>query len=324
MLYPLKFHPIIKEKIWGGDKLKTILNKPALGTKVGESWEISSVQNEISIVSNGILKGEKITDLIMLYRQDLVGSKVYESFGNKFPLLIKFIDAQDDLSIQLHPGDILAKDRHNSFGKTEMWYVVQADEGAKLIVDFNKETNREEYQTYLENNRLVDLLNFETISKGDSYMIKAGTIHAIGKGALIAEIQQTSDVTYRVYDWDRTDDQGNRRELHTELAIDALNFEASKGYKLSYKNSSNEINEVASIPYFTTNVINVVSGFERNYKGITSFKILMCVEGSGRLKFDGGAETLTFGETVLIPSVIENLLFEDDEGGMKLLEVYIK
>ncbi|MBP2833868.1 class I mannose-6-phosphate isomerase [Aquimarina sp. U1-2] len=324
MLYPLKFHPILKEKIWGGTKLKTILNKPCVSGTTGESWEISTVPDNISRVSNGVHQGITLKELITKYKGDLVGKNVYPSFGDTFPLLIKYIDATQDLSVQLHPGDTLAKKRHNSFGKTEMWYVVQADPGTQLIVDFKKKTDKEAYQVYLENNKLVDLLNFETISKGDSYMIKAGTIHAIGKGALIAEIQQTSDITYRVYDWDRTDDDGNARALHTEQAIDALNFETNNNCKLSFEKNSNAVNEVASIPYFTTNFINVVSSFERNYEEIPSFIILMCVEGNGTLTFDGGTETITLGDTVLIPSVIEKIFLEEDSGGMKLLEVYIK
>ena len=324
MLYPLKFYPILKDKIWGGDKLKTILNKPDVNENIGESWEISTVGENISVVSYGVLKGEKLTRLIEEYKGDLLGKKVYQSFGDQFPLLIKFIDAHDDLSIQLHPDDRLAKERHNSFGKTEMWYVIQADDDAKLIVDFNKATNQKEYQQHLNENRLVDLLNIERITKGDSYIITAGIIHAIGKGTMIAEIQQTSDITYRVYDWDRVDDQGNRRELHTELALDALAYENKKSARIRYQEESNQSNEMISNQYFTTNFIHVDKSFDRTYNDIDSFVVFLCVEGQGKVIVENHKIPMTMGETVLIPSVIKNIQLKSDHSDMKLLEVYIK
>ncbi|GAA4273226.1 type I phosphomannose isomerase catalytic subunit [Aquimarina gracilis] len=324
MLYPLKFDPILKEKIWGGNKLKTILGKPVSSTKIGESWEISTIQGNVSVVSNGSLKGIGLGELIKKYKGDLIGEKVYKAFGNTFPLLIKFIDAHEDLSIQLHPRDELAQKRHNSYGKTEMWYVVQADNEAKIIVDFNRETTKEEYQSYLKEGKLIDLLNFERISKGDSFLITSGTIHAIGKGSLIAEIQQTSDITYRVYDWNRKDEKGNSRELHTDLAIDALDFSTGKKLKLSYGKKSNQINEIISIPYFTTNFIDVDTVFKRDCKQDDSFRILMCVEGKGTINTKEYSLPISAGETILIPAKIESLSFESAEKDMKLLEVYIK
>ena len=324
MLYPLKFYPILKDKIWGGDKLKTILNKSDTNGNIGESWEISTVGENISIVSNGTFEGKLLSDLIKEHKGDLLGKKVYQSFGDQFPLLIKFIDAHDDLSIQLHPDDHLAKERHNSFGKTEMWYVIQADDEAKLIVDFNKATNQEEYQQHLNENRLVDLLNIERITKGDSYIITAGIIHAIGKGTMIAEIQQTSDITYRVYDWDRVDDQGNRRELHTELALDALAYENKKSTRIRYQEESNQSNEMISNQYFTTNFIHVDKSFDRTYNDIDSFVVFLCVEGQGKVIVENHKIPMIMGETLLIPSVIKNIQLESDHSDMKLLEVYIK
>ncbi len=323
MLYPLKFHPILKEKIWGGNKLKTVLNKPTKENNIGESWEISTVNDDISIISNGIHAGKKLDDLIKEYSAQLLGKKVYQEFGNQFPLLIKFIDAREDLSVQLHPDDVLAKERHNSFGKTEMWYVVQADVDAKLIVGFNKDTTKEEYETFLKKGKVTELLNFENISKGDSYFIKAGRIHAIGGGSLIAEIQQTSDITYRVYDWDRKDSEGNERELHTDLALDALNFKGDRSFKLEYNKDKNKINNLISGTYFTTSTIEIDNILKRDYKGLDSFKILMCVEGSGTINTVGYSENISFGETMLIPRAIENISIESSNNGMKLLEVYI-
>jgi mannose-6-phosphate isomerase len=197
LLYPLKFQPILKEKIWGGEKLKTQFNKASNSKQLGESWEVSTVPNDVSIVSNGRLKGESLESLLTIYTRFLVGDKNYERFGEKFPLLIKFIDAKEDLSIQLHPDDELAKKRHNSFGKTEMWYVMQADNDANLIVGFNQDVDKKRYLKHLKNKTLTKILNFDKVKEGDTYFIEAGRVHAIGAGVLLAEIQQTSDVTYR-------------------------------------------------------------------------------------------------------------------------------
>jgi mannose-6-phosphate isomerase len=200
-LYPLKFTPVFKDKIWGGDKLKTILNKDFSDLpNCGESWEISAVQDDISVVSNGFLKGNNLEELIEVYMGDLVGEKVWEKFGCECPLLIKFIDANDNLSIQVHPNDELSAERHDAYGKTEMWYVVQADPGARLISGFSGKINKAEYLKYLGNGHLEDILNYEEVSAGDVFFIPAGRVHAIGKGIVVAEIQQTSDVTYRIFD----------------------------------------------------------------------------------------------------------------------------
>lgn len=233
--YPIKFRPILQDKIWGGSKLRDVLNKPTTRDRVGESWEISGVKGHISVVDNGSEAGKNLQELLEEYGAKLVGEKIYKQFGNDFPLLIKFIDAKTDLSVQLHPNDELAKQRHNSFGKTEMWFVMQADEGAKLNIGFNKSVEKREYLEHLENGKITDLLNFEEVSKGDSVFINTGKVHAIGAGVLLAEIQQTSDITYRIYDWDRVDDEGNSRELHTALAIDAIDFEKKDDYQLSYE-----------------------------------------------------------------------------------------
>src|SRR3972149_1007896 len=196
-LYPLKFKPIFKDKIWGGDKIKTLLNKDFSPLpNCGESWEISGVQDEISVVSNGFLIGNNLQELIEIYMGDLVGDQVYQKYGIEFPLLIKFIDAHDDLSIQVHPNDKLAMQRHNAYGKTEMWYIIDADRGAKLISGFNTEVTKDAYIKHLENNTLNLILNYEEVKAGDVFFMPAGRVHAIGKGILLTEIQQTSDITY--------------------------------------------------------------------------------------------------------------------------------
>ncbi|MBN4082894.1 class I mannose-6-phosphate isomerase, partial [bacterium AH-315-A23] len=237
--YPIKFEPILKDKIWGGEKLKTLFNKKSTRKDIGESWEVSDVNGNVSVVTNGDLKGKTLQEILRLYKDQLVGENVYKNFGDNFPLLIKFIDAKEALSIQVHPNDDLAKERHNSFGKTEMWYVMQAEDEGDLIVGFNKDSSKEEYVEHLENKKLLEILNQEKVKKGDVYFIPTGRIHAIGAGVLLAEIQQTSDITYRVYDWDRLDDEGNSRELHTELALDAIDYSSEKKYTTDYKTETN-------------------------------------------------------------------------------------
>jgi len=258
-LYPLKFQPILKDKIWGGQKLKTILNKNSDLPNIGESWEISDVKSDTSVVINGQLKGQSLRQLLETYTSDLIGEKNYKVFGNKFPLLIKFIDAKEDLSIQLHPNDELAKKRHNSFGKTEMWYVMQADKDANLIVGFNKKVTPEIYLKYLEDKTLTHILNFDKVKEGDTYFIEVGRVHAIGAGVMLAEIQQTSDITYRVYDWDRVDDSGNERDLHNDLAIDAIDFRMREDFRIDYSKTENQSNQMVSCPYFTTNYLDITS-----------------------------------------------------------------
>jgi mannose-6-phosphate isomerase len=320
MLYPLKFQPILKDKIWGGEKLNQHFNKASDSKDLGESWEISTVPNDVSVISNGELKGQSLQDLVNDYKSDLLGDKNWERFGNEFPLLIKFIDAKQDLSIQLHPNDELAKKRHNSFGKTEMWYVMQADKDANLIVGFNGDVDKETYLKHLEDNTLTKILNFDTVKEGDTYFIEAGRVHAIGAGVLLAEIQQTSDVTYRVYDWDRVDDNGNARELHNDIAIDAFDFEMENDFRIDYQKEKNTSNKMVSCPFFTTNFVEIDS--ELDVKNThDSFLIYMCVDGEVEVSTGVSSEYISKGETILIPAEIKNFTLKSDYG--KLLEVYV-
>ena len=321
--YPLKFEPILKEKIWGGKKLSQVLNKKTDKINIGESWEISDVDDDISIVSNGDLQGKTLQDLLQSYKENLVGKKVYNQFGNKFPLLIKYIDAKEPLSIQLHPNDTLAKKRHNSFGKTEMWYVMQADENANLIVGFNKRISKEEYLSHVNNKNLVDSLNFDIVKKGDVYFITTGLVHAIGAGVLLAEIQQTSDITYRIYDWERQDDQGNKRELHTEYAMDAIDLSTQETYKTNYNIELNETSNIIDCQYFTTNILMVDKNIKIDNSNRDSFIIYMCTDGAGvRIKSLDFEVNLNYGETVLIPASLNNYNILPINTS-KLLEVYI-
>jgi mannose-6-phosphate isomerase len=323
-LYPLKFTPIYKDKIWGGNKINSVLNKDFGNLpNCGESWEISGVEGNISVVSNGFLAGNALEELIEVYMSDLVGEKVFEKFGIEFPLLIKFIDANDDLSIQVHPGDEMAAERHNSYGKTEMWYVLQADPGSKLQSGFNQAVDEDKYLFKLEHNELTDILNFEEVKSGDVFFIPAGRVHAIGKGILLAEIQQTSDVTYRIYDYDRRDNMGNPRELHTELALGAIDYTLSPEYKTNYQAKLNSSVELASCKYFTTNVLELNKPIEKDYNNVDSFVIYICVDGDLLIETESGSESLKKGETILIPATIENVQLKPQSTSVKLLEVYI-
>lgn len=319
-MYPLKFKPILKDKIWGGQKLAQQFNKPSNSEELGESWEISTVPNDVSIVANGDLKGQNLQQLITTYKADMLGSKNLKRFGEQFPLLIKFIDAKQDLSIQLHPNDALAKARHNSFGKTEMWYVMQADDDANLIVGFNQKMNKEKYLHHLENKTLTEILNFDKVKEGDTYFIEAGRVHAIGAGVLLAEIQQTSDVTYRVYDWDRVDANGNERELHNDIAIDAFDFNMKDDFRVDYKKEINQSNTMVSCPFFTTNFIEITATLNKTNTH-DSFLIYMCVDGNVEIKTDAYTETITKGETILLPAAIKSFSLKSSYG--KLLEVYV-
>ena len=316
--YPLTFTPILKDRIWGGKKLNTYLNKPLVSETTGESWEISTVPGDVSVVNNGVLKGKNINEIIELYPDDVLGKSVVARFGKQFPLLFKFIDAKEDLSIQLHPNDELARERHNSFGKTEMWYVMQADESSRLVVGFKKDSNKEEYLQELNNKNLIGLLNEYPVAKGDVFFLETGTIHAIGAGVVVAEIQQTSDVTYRIYDWDRVDANGQGRELHTELALDAINYNTTPS-KVDYQEVANQSTAIVDCPYFVTNIIALQDRFIWK-KTKDAFTVFMCTNGQFEMIVNGEILRYRMGDTVLIPACIENLTVK---GKATLLEISI-
>jgi mannose-6-phosphate isomerase len=318
LFYPLLFEPIFKERIWGGTKLKEVLNKSFDGHQIGESWELSTVENDISVVANGAFEGLNLNQLIEKYPTEVLGIKCIQYFGNNFPLLFKFIDAKEDLSIQVHPNDALAKERHNSFGKTEMWFVMQADDNARLVVGFKDKTNKKEYQEHLENKTLVAVLNEAPVKVGDAFFLETGTVHAIGAGVLIAEIQQTSDITYRLYDWDRVDANGVGRELHTDLALDAINFEPTNT-KLEYEVVKNKSVNLVESPFFKTNILQI-SDIYNWKKTKESFTVLMCTEGSFTIHMLHFKAEFKKGDTVLIPAIIDSF---DIIGEVSLLEITI-
>lgn len=332
-LYPLKFKPIFKDKIWGGDKIKTLLGKNFSPlSNCGECWEISTFNDDLSIITNGPLSGNELQEIIEVYMGDLVGDIVYEKFGNFFPLLVKFIDTNDYLSIQVHPSDELAKERHQSYGKTEMWYIIDAEKDAEILLGLNKDISRGEFLEYIyleKSKKIKEIFNIEKPQKGDVFFVRPGTLHSIGKGICLVEIQQASDITYRVYDWDRVDEKGIPRPLHTNYAIDAINYKKYEDYKKIYKEKQNEKVQLASCDYFTTNLIFFLRPITLNYSLLNSFVLHICIEGEYFLQYDSQNNSMPEkemlvkkGETILIPAIFNEITLSP-EIPSKILEVYI-
>lgn len=318
----LKFEPILKEKIWGGEKLMKMLNKKSVKKNIGESWEISDVDGNTSVICNGELRGLSIKELIKKHKKDIVGEKVYQLFNDKFPLLVKFIDAKQDLSLQVHPDDVIAQRRHSTLGKTEMWYVLDADRDGRIIIGFSEETDKKTFSKNLKEGNETNLLNTDYVKKGDTYLVPAGRIHAIGKGVLLAEIQETSDITYRVSDWNRKDIHGNMRELHVDLALDAIDYSAKSNYKAEYIKKKNKPTNIVDCKYFTTNFLQLTSNYKANHKDKDSFVIYVCTKGSVLFKTDSFSEALVTGETLLVPACVKKFKILPNEKS-DLLEVYI-
>ncbi|MBB1192558.1 mannose-6-phosphate isomerase [Flavobacterium sp. SOK18b] len=316
--YPLQFEPILKERIWGGEKLKNVLGKPITSSITGESWELSAVAGDISVVSNGVWKGKSLTTILDEFPEEILGKRVYEKFGLQFPLLFKYLDAREDLSIQVHPNDALAQARHQSFGKTEMWYVMQADEDAKIIVGFKNNSNAGEYVSSLKNKTLLSILDQKKVFVGDVFFLETGTVHAIGAGMVVAEIQQTSDITYRIYDFDRVDATGNTRELHVDLALDAINYNRVNTQR-HYLKEFNLSNEMVQCPYFTTNFLPL-DGEVSISKTNESFTVYMCVDGNFSLELNEKVYQYKKGDTLLIPAYINAFVIS---GKASILEIYI-
>ena len=323
-LYPFKFKPILKPMIWGGSDLPQFKNITPDQDGIGESWEISGVEDNVSVIANGELSGKSLDSLLKEAKAQLVGKKVYDKFGDVFPLLIKFIDAKTDLSIQVHPDDELGMERHSSFGKTEMWYVINAAEDAYLYTGFEKELTPDRYEETVEDNTFTDYLKKYYVKPGDVFFLPAGRVHAIGGGCFIAEIQQTSNITYRIYDYDRTDAEGNKRELHTELAKDAIDFSLEDDYQTHYQPELNAPTPLVSCEYFTTNLLNADSEVSRDYSQIDSFIIYICMEGSCSLEDNkGNTIQIKQGESVLLPADTENVKITPSNS-CKMLETFIK
>ena len=338
-MYPLKFKPILKTVVWGGEKIAPYKEIETTQQHIGESWELSGVKGNESIVADGPLEGKTIAELVREYKGDLVGKHVYENTGDEFPLLIKFIDALSDLSIQVHPNDELAAKRHNgSKGKTEMWYVVDAEPGAHLLAGLTKQITPDEYAARVADGTITDVLARHDVHPGDVFFLPAGRIHAICGGCFIAEIQQTSDITYRIYDYGRMGLDGKPRQLHTELAKEAIDYKVYPDYRTAYTSVPDAENELISCKYFTTSLYELSQAVSKDLSGVDSFLVVMCLSGQGTLTdaepvFDeqghrgptkGHVIDLHQGETVLIPASSVCVTFTPAEGGMKLLTSYIR
>ncbi len=322
-LYPIRFRPALKETLWGGSTLSRRFGKKAkAGARIGESWEITGMPGASSVVANGFLKGNTLEEIAEVYMDELLGESVYEKYGPEFPLLIKLIDAADRLSIQVHPDDRLAAERHHAWGKTEMWDIIDAKPGAVIYTGFRKKTTKEEYLDYLAGKRLEELINVTAVKAGDVFFIPAGMVHAIGGGVLLAEIQQTSDVTYRIYDWDRVDASGRPREMHTALALDAINFNLDSNNLIRTEPEINKTVFLAESPWFHTSLIMFNRPVIKDYSLTESFVIYICTGSMAVIEWMGHREEIREGETLLIPASAESVAIIPRETAT-LLEVYV-
>ena len=316
----IKFEPLLKQTLWGGDKIIPFKHLNDTLENVGESWEISGVKDNETIVSEGEYKGKSLNQLVRELKGKLVGQENYERFGDEFPLLIKFIDARQDLSIQVHPTDEIAHRQGKTRGKTEMWYALESAPGAQLYNGLKQQITPEQYKQMVENDTITDALARYEVNEGDVFFIPAGRIHAIGAGCFVAEIQQTSDVTYRIYDFKRKDKNGNYRELHTELAAESIDYTVLPNYRAEYERTKNEGVQVATCPYFTTAVYDLTEPMTLDYTELDSFVILIAVKGEGTIKANGQKTTFRMGDTILLPATTAEVKIE---GTVKFLETFV-
>lgn len=322
-LYPLKFENALKEKVWGGKALVSGFNKKNNGSDhIGESWELSAVSENESVISNGFLAGNNIEELIEVYMGDITGDSIYEKFGDEFPLLIKLIEAQEDLSIQVHPGNDLARKRHNAYGKTEMWYILESRDGAKIYTGFKEGVTKEIYEEALKNGNVESILNVETAHPGDVFFTPAGRVHAIGAGIVLVEIQQTSDITYRIWDWNRKNTGKEKRELHTDLALEAIDFTQAGKSKITLKPDLNQTITLVDCEFFHTNLLKFNKPVEKEYYFNDSFVVYICTGGEFQISWEGNSEKVTKGETVLVPAMIKEVTLKPVNEA-SLLEVFV-
>lgn len=321
-LYPLSFVPNYHYRIWGGDKLQKILKKDTSENQVGESWELSAVENSETEVAEGELKGQLLSEILAAYKEVLVGEKVWNQFGVSFPLLFKFIDAQKPLSVQVHPDDEWAQKHHNSFGKNEMWHILHADEGAELVLGFKKEISASDIKKQIESGTLEDSLQRIPVKRGESFYIPTGLVHAIGAGVLLAEIQQTSDITYRIYDYNRIDAKtGATRELHVEQALAVADRSPSRQSAIRHEKKKNTSNKIVDTPYFTTHYLPLEGALEKDYQNLDSFVVLLGIEGVTELIYQNKSYTLHQGGLLLLPASLDRIQMSAEKA--TLLEVYL-
>ena len=320
-MQPIKFNPLLVQTLWGGEKIIPFKHLNSDLTQVGESWEISGVKGNETVVSEGEFKGKKLNELVDELKGKLVGEANYKRFGNDFPLLIKFIDARQELSIQVHPTDELAQKRGKLRGKTEMWYIMDSDENAKLRAGMKEKITPEQYKQMVEDDTITEAIAEYKVKEGDCFFLPAGRIHSIGTGCFLAEIQQTSDVTYRIYDFKRKDKDGNYRELHTEEAAECIDYNVEPNYRTEYTPVKNEGIALVECPYFTTAVYDLNEPMTLDYSELDSFVILIGLKGSGEITDnEGNTTTLCEGETILIPATTNEVKVT---GNIKFLETYV-
>jgi mannose-6-phosphate isomerase len=327
-MYPLKFDPILKEVLWGGEKILSYKGINSSKKNIGESWEISTIPGQISIISNGKWKGHSLRDLIKKYKGQLTGEEVYAKHKENLPLLFKFIDTKDHCSVQVHPNDDIAQKRHNCNGKTEIWYIIDAEPDAVVISGFSKPVTLDEYHNRIKENSLEEVLVHHNVKAGDVFFIPAGRIHAIGKGLLVAEIQQNSDITYRVYDYGRKDTNGKERKLHTEEAIEALDFSVIPENELKQETSGleRESVELAACDFFHVHLLSLSHPVEKDYSFVDSFVVYMCINGEGILSSYGNEDVhFKQGESILIPASLKQLTIKPvPDKPIKLIECFLK
>ena len=318
---PLKFKALLKQTIWGGDKIIPFKHLDDHLENVGESWEISGVPGNETVVADGEYAGKKLNELVIEQKDKLVGKANYERFGDEFPLLIKFIDARQDVSIQVHPTDEIAKRQGKERGKTEMWYIMDSDKDAKLYSGLKKQITPEQYKAMVEDDTITDALAQYEVKEDDCFFLPAGRIHAIGTGCFLAEIQQTSDVTYRIYDFKRKDKDGNYRQLHTKEAAECINYTVEDDYRTHYEHKKNEGVTLVECPYFTTAVYDLDEPMTLDYSELDSFVILIGLKGEGTITDnEGNTVTISAGESILVPATTDTLRVE---GTIKMLETYV-
>ncbi len=323
-MYPFKFRPLLRQTLWGGERILPFKGIPAGPGRVGESWELSGVAGSESVVAEGPLAGTSLPELIGRYRGALVGEAVYARFGTEFPILVKFIDAREDLSIQVHPDDRLAAQRHGGRGKTEMWYVVEAGPGARLRSGFSRRVTPAEYERRVADHTLTDVLQEYDIHAGDLFFLPAGRVHSIGAGAFVAEIQQTSDLTYRIYDFGRRDADGRTRELHTELAKEAIDYTVCEDYRSAYAPCPDRRVELVRCPHFVTSLYDLTVPHRCDFAALDSFVALVFVAGAGCMKDDcGHTVAVRRGETVLVPASVKQVEILPGQGGLRFLASHI-
>ena len=324
-LYPFLFEPNLHSVVWGGDQLRPYKGLASTDEPIGESWEVSAVPSSTSFIANGTWKGKDLISVINEHPEAILGKAVHQKYHGQLPLLVKFIDAKRDLSIQVHPNDEMAQREHGKMGKSEMWYIIRADKGAHLYAGFKQEITPDEYQKRIEDGSITEVLADHQVKAGDVFYLPAGRVHAICGGIMLAEVQQSSDVTYRIYDYNRPGLDGKPRELHTALAAQALDYHVERNYLTDYRAAKDQAIQIVDTPYFDVRIMELTGQFHRNLTKYDSFIISMCLEGACRIviRHSGAEILLRQGYSTLIPAAIADYDVIPLTGRTRLLDAFI-